>query len=281
MRRKFCFEVNASRVAGLGRLYLWTFTRRECESLNESRAEWNKLLIYLRRKLPAWSGIRVFECHPGKWGEFSHGLHVHVLCNAFHDVNLVREAARNADWGRIHVRRIKANRWSYVAKYLFKPRIAAFKGWRLWSCFNMPERSRMKDIIIDTLRSRLFSYGFIKYGKYWRGLRWGEKLQAVRQWERETIEGRPLSYPLALLNRDGDYRQSNRKDFTKAIFAFVGMGRKQGQFHFASGASGATHSGGSAGIGASRSSGARITGGVSGAVKAGGYLRIEKTQIAG
>ncbi len=108
----------------------------------------------------------------------------------------------------------------------------------------------MRDVIIDTERSRLFSYGFLRHGVHWKGLRWNEKLVTVAQWQRERTEGASmlgLSYPLLLRNREKGYDPSKRFDYKAPVWEFTGYGRKQGAFHFAVGSPSATLAGKSEG----------------------------------
>ncbi len=187
-RRAFCFAANANLLASVGRLYLWTFTRRRADDYQAVRPAWNLLLTRLRRRFINWAGIRVYEVHPGQWGEISHGLHVHVICNSRFDVSEVRKIVNGSDgWGRIHVRRIKASTWRYVTKYLWKPRPDPLKGWRLWACFNMPDRSRLADIFIDSIRGNLFRLGH--QSEEFRGAKWYHKLAIVARWHWEVVAG--------------------------------------------------------------------------------------------
>jgi len=189
-RRLYCLRANISRLDAR-RCYLWTFTFGEAIDYVELRVRWNRLLTYLRRQLPQWSGIRVYEVHPGKWGEYSHGLHVHVVCNRRHDVNLIRQTAKLAGWGRVHVTRCKKGHAHYIAKYLHKARPDALKGWRLWATFNMPERTRLADILIESERGSMFRLGFGS-GAF-TGLNWHEKNTLVARWCWERRAGVPLT----------------------------------------------------------------------------------------
>ena len=87
-------------------------------------------------------GLRVFELHE------EHGLHVHLVTNSFIDVSRARALAEKAGWGRIHVKRIPAERVSYLAKYLSKERVECLKRWRLWAAFGGGwEPTKVKDVI--------------------------------------------------------------------------------------------------------------------------------------
>lgn len=200
-RRLLCLRANIDRL-DRRRCYLWTFTFGEAVPYEELRERWNRLLTYLRRRLPNWSGIRVYEVHPGKWGEYSHGIHVHVVCNKRHDVALIWQTAKQAGWGRVHVTVCNKGAAHYVAKYLAKARPDCLKGWRLWACFNMPARTRMADILIDTPRAKLMRLGHSS-GAF-TGLGWMEKQSLVAKWAWQRIAGVPLSLPFL---RGQDYRQ--------------------------------------------------------------------------
>ena len=69
------------------------------------------------------------------------------MTNAWLDVNEARVMAKQAGWGRIHVKRIPANKASYMGKYLTKEhRAACFKGWRLWAAFGRWDWTKVKNV---------------------------------------------------------------------------------------------------------------------------------------
>lgn len=68
----------------------------------------------------------------------------------------MRALAKKAGWGRIHVMKIPAERASYLAKYLSKKRPECLKGWRLWAAFGNWEWTRVKDVVFDSLFSRIY-----------------------------------------------------------------------------------------------------------------------------
>jgi len=193
-RRLLCFRWNMDNLVERGKTYLWTFTLPTVRSYVQLRKDWNKCLTYIKRRLgPEFQGIRVYEVHPGKWDVLSHGLHVHMVCNKFHDVNLVRKAATAAGFGRIHVVKRRNTMGYYLAKYLSKPRTEALKGWRLWACIGMKNRLRLADIYIDSLRSNLFRMAHAS-GAF-TGLNWAEKLQVMQKWVWQVAAGQPLYRP--------------------------------------------------------------------------------------
>jgi hypothetical protein len=91
---------------------MWTFTFAELLSIKDTRKRWNHFLTLLLRTWPELQGVRVFELHE------EHGLHVHLATNRFIDVNIVRELAGKACWGRIHVMPMPAEHVEYSGKYL-------------------------------------------------------------------------------------------------------------------------------------------------------------------
>ena len=96
-----------------------------------------------------------------------HGLHVHLVTNRFIDVNVVRALALKAGWGRIHVKRIPAEKAEYLAKYLSKDRPECLKGWRLWAGFGNWEWTKVKDVVFDSPFSRI--YRACKEWLHWTG----------------------------------------------------------------------------------------------------------------
>jgi len=176
-----------------GRLYLWTFTFAEVVIPEEVRLRWNRLLTYLRRKLPQWCGIRVYELHPGRWGEFSHGIHIHVVTTRFQDIRIVLHQARQAGFGRVNVKRIPRARAPYIGKYLQKRRPALLKGWRLWAAFGPTSRSRCADWENCGMRSTLWRMG-IASGRF-RTLNFSEKSSIVSRWHWEWAAGVALMEP--------------------------------------------------------------------------------------
>lgn len=184
-RRLLCLHANIDRLSKNGRCYLWTFTLGEAEDYDLTRIRWNRLLTYLKRRLPAWAGVRVYEVHPGRYGEFSHGLHVHCICNKFHDVDLVRSVAKSAQWGRVHVLRVRKGAEYYVAKYLRKARPDALKGWRLHATFGLPVRTRLADIIVESARASLMRLAH----KWHKTAAWNVKQEIVRAWDFKRVAG--------------------------------------------------------------------------------------------
>ncbi len=130
---------------------MWPFTFATVLDVKATRKKWNHLLTLLKRRWPNLAGLRVFELHK------NHGLHVHLVTNRWIDVNVARELAFLAGWGRIHVMRIPPERASYLAKYLSKERPECLKGWRLWAGFGDWDWTKVKDVF--SIRSFAASTG--------------------------------------------------------------------------------------------------------------------------
>lgn len=185
-RRLLTFHSNIDRLAAGGRTYLWTFTLADAVDYAALRTAWNRLLTYLRRDSSLWAGVRVYEVHPGRWGEFSHGLHVHVVTNRYHHVDQVRRVAMAAGWGRIHVTRVRKGREYYVTKYLTKERPVALKGWRLTALFGFTERTRLADVVVESVRASLMRL----VHRWYRLSRWDVKQSIVAAWYHRYLSGR-------------------------------------------------------------------------------------------
>lgn len=170
-----------------GLVHMWTFTLKTVESSAEFARRWNKLNLYLKRALPGWSGIRTFELHPGKWGEFSHGLHCHFVTGKRFPIRSVLPMAEAAGWGRVDVTLLPSEARYYAAKYLSKKRPACMKGMRLMACIGMADDVRARQVGIDSMRSKCFrqcqASSNDTYRKPWSELSWPEKLHAVNALE--------------------------------------------------------------------------------------------------
>lgn len=140
----------ATRTLGKDSLYIWTLTFKDVPDIKDTRKRWNYLLTLIKRRWPELCGLRVFEMHK------THGLHVHLVTTRFLDVNAMRLLAKKAGWGRIHVVKIASERAAYLAKYLTKKRPECLKGWRLWAGFGKWEWTRVKDVVFDSLFSRIY-----------------------------------------------------------------------------------------------------------------------------
>jgi len=176
-KSKAAFLFSAENLAKTG-LYMWTFTFAEVLDIKDTRKRWNHFLTLMKRRWPDLCGLRVFELHK------SHGLHVHLITNRFVDVNECRPMAKKAGWSRVHVQKVSAERAQYLAKYLSKEREPCFKRWRLWAAFGDWERSKVKDIELDTPRAKI--YRLCKTVLGWEGNhQFNERMQTVEY--RETF----------------------------------------------------------------------------------------------
>jgi hypothetical protein len=176
-KSKAAFEFSAQKL-GKEKLFFWTFTFAEVLSVKDTRKKWNHLLTLLRRRYPKLCGLRAFELHE------EHGLHVHLVTNAWINVNEARVMAMQAGWGRIHVKRIPAAKAGYLGKYLSKEhRAPCFKGWRLWASFGSWEWTKIKDVEFSS-----------DYGKVIKGI--------------ITLEDRPQSHFSRLTLADKLYLES-------------------------------------------------------------------------
>ena len=88
-----------------------------------------------------------------------HGIHVHFLTSRWIsvvDLRAIIASARKSSWGRIHVVRARHGISSYLARYLSKDRPTCLKGWRLWAGFGRWEWTRVKDVVFDSMSSRIY-----------------------------------------------------------------------------------------------------------------------------
>ena len=171
----------ATQTLGNEALYMWTFTFREVLDIKATRKRWNHLLTLLRSQWPKLAGLRVFELH-----EF-HGLHVHLITNRWIEVNIARQLAKQAGWGRIHVMRIPTDRAGYLAKYLSKERPPCLKRWRLWAGFGEWDWTRVKDVVFESRFCRI--YRACKEWLHWTGNReFFDRMRLVSTLEKRSAE---------------------------------------------------------------------------------------------
>jgi hypothetical protein len=151
VKSRFAFEFTVRKMLRQNpRLYFWTFTFREVHSLKNAMQLWNEFLTLLKRKLQ-FRGVRVLELHE------EHGCHFHVIVNRRFRIQTILLLGKRHGFGRIDVRRVKnaEQAISYLCKYLSKPRVRCLRRARLWSAFGKIERTRVKDVIVDTPKVRL------------------------------------------------------------------------------------------------------------------------------
>jgi len=111
---------------------------------------WNQFLTLPKRNL-GFRGVRVLELHE------EHGCHFHVITNRRFPIRKILSMCERYGFGRIDARRVTgaAEAISYVCKYLSKRRERCLKGARLWSAFGKIERTRVRDVLVDTPKVRL------------------------------------------------------------------------------------------------------------------------------
>lgn len=189
-RRTLAFEANICRVL-LSRCCLFTFTLAETICPRVASKRWTVLLAAMRRYAPSWAGVRVYELHPGRWDEFSHGLHVHLVSHVFFSDRQMVELCKRYGWGRFERTRIRRKEAAfYIGKYLDKKRPGAFKGLRLQSSFGPFPWTRLRDIVIEHIRSRSFRAAASRRwpdGRDWSDRSWPEKLALVSRVQFEAI----------------------------------------------------------------------------------------------
>ena len=151
MKSRSAFEFTVRKMLRRSpKLYFWTFTFREVHSLKIAMERWNHFLTLLKRKV-SFRGVRVLELHE------EHGCHFHVITNQRFPIRKILALGERYGFGRIDVRRITdaARAVSYLCKYLSKRRVPCLKRARLWSAFGKIERTRVRDVLLDTQKVRL------------------------------------------------------------------------------------------------------------------------------
>lgn len=185
-RRTFAFEANICRLL-TRQCSLWTFTLKEVLTPREASKRWTKLLAALRKHDRQWAGVRVFELHPGAYGEFSHGLHVHLVSHCFFSDRVMKAMCESHGWGHFDRRLIFDKTAAlYIGKYLDKDRDGALFGMRLQSSFGPYLWTRLKDVMIESIRTRCFRAAAVMDwgdGRDWDKRGWMEKLQLIARVE--------------------------------------------------------------------------------------------------
>lgn len=127
----------------------WTFTFVEAHDADQVSSPWRAAMRELKRKIPNFGGVRVYEMHPG-----GHGVHIHAIIPSYIRVELVRAIMQKFGFGRIHVVALNGNAEQigrYLAKYFSKAkrRVEFFRK-RLWACFGAYDGVKVKDVVIRT-----------------------------------------------------------------------------------------------------------------------------------
>ncbi len=176
MKSRAAFEFTVRKMVRKNpKLYLWTFTLREVHSLRTAMQLWNQFVTLLKRNL-GFRGVRVLELHE------EHGCHFHVITNGRFPIRKILSMCERYGFGRIDVRPVTdaALAINYLCKYLSKRRERCLKGARLWSAFGKIERTRVRDVLVDTPKVRLLrrimgkpsvqdELNGIQSAKTWRG----------------------------------------------------------------------------------------------------------------
>src|SRR5206468_7598369 len=99
----------------------------------------------LKRKVQ-FRGVRVLELHA------EHGCHFHVITNERFPIRKILALGAQYGFGRTNVKRVTdaAQAVRYLCKYLSKPRVRCLKRARLWSAFGKIERTRVRDVLVET-----------------------------------------------------------------------------------------------------------------------------------
>jgi len=151
-KSKMAFQFNVQSMKT--ELFFWTFTFAEVLDIVEARARWRKFCGHPHDGLcvcfPNMSGLRVFEIHPGGIMGHSHGLHIHMVCDTFLSVDVVRSIWNKFGKGRIHVKKVPQEAALYLGKYLGKAREECLKGVRLWAPIGRAATHKVSDIVVDT-----------------------------------------------------------------------------------------------------------------------------------
>jgi hypothetical protein len=133
----------------------------------------------------------VFELHPK-----GHGLHIHMVTDAWLNIDIVNALGQRAGFGRINVKAIPRERASYLGKYLSKERPACFKGTRLWAPVGQIEGSKVRDIVVDSPWTRAYRR-LAAFNSGFAELPWGVRRYLVG----EVVLGQSVQAVL------GSYRQ--------------------------------------------------------------------------
>lgn len=176
---------------------------------------WNQFLTLLKRKLQ-FRGVRVLELHD------EHGCHFHVVTNQRFPIREILALGERYGFGRINVRRVTdaARAISYLCKYLSKPRVRCLKRARLWSAFGKIERTRVKDVLLDTEKGRLLRRIMGKPSVQDELNGTGSPLIGMKKWQPErnfhrALQKAEIAY---LLSFDPDYLE-RQEIWQKARFA--------------------------------------------------------------
>lgn len=151
MKSRTAFEFTVRKMMRHNaQMYFWTFTFEEVHAVKEAMERWNAFLTLLKRKV-GFRGVRVVELHE------EHGCHFHVLTNRRFPIRRILAFSKRYGFGRMDVRKTENpdRAIGYLCKYLSKKRPPCLRGARLWSAIGDIERTRVKDVLVDSPWSRL------------------------------------------------------------------------------------------------------------------------------
>ncbi len=175
--------------------YSRCFTFADMPKIEDAAQRWRHFINWLVRNDNRVYGVRMYELI-----EF-HGLHIHAPINQRISVRRFRPMTRRYGFGRIHVKPVIRAVADYLGKYLTKQgRTAWLKGKRLWACFGKSEKTRVKDIIVESNFTRVVKFCQGELGK--------TKLtfvlvDALQQWP-TTDPGR-MRMACLIIKRSGPY----------------------------------------------------------------------------
>jgi len=136
-------------------IYFWTFTWKTCQPDWRYSMQWKGFSRELQDRYGGGiKGLRVAEVHPG---EFSHGLHYHVLVNRRVCIQWVRRIASKYGMGRISVSKATWSDALYIAKYLSKENDLS-PGMRRWGTIGGWKHTPVRNVECDSLYHRNLRY---------------------------------------------------------------------------------------------------------------------------
>lgn len=148
------------------RVYFWTFTFPDAEAHWCVSKAWNRFSGKLWEKYTSqdFMALRVWEVHPS---EFSHGLHVHMLCNERISIHLMRRLCAHYGLGHCWVRQAHAEPWrgkdgqvypsdlDYTAKYIGKMNMRP-QHVHVWSKLGAWEHVKCSDLEFQSAQAADF-----------------------------------------------------------------------------------------------------------------------------
>jgi len=131
-----------------GKLYFWTFTFKEVFNDQIAASRCGHFLTRLKKRFGFFSGVRVFEIHPG-----GHGLHCHLIMNRRLPAAEVWRIAGKTGLGRVDVVKVvpgtEMDSALYLAKYLSKGGDKLMKGVRALGIIHLSTRVRSIEVLSE------------------------------------------------------------------------------------------------------------------------------------